>query len=200
MGDKKFEFIVGKPCWELKYCPYGPIVEQYPLAHSEIDLDEIQNQYQEMISNFATGKYKTEDDILDATLRLEYLWPDRWSLVAEYDYSQLQYRTFGHICPVFFNGEPLTETKEVRPWPNSRHIPREVMLKVARRDGQMCQNCGKNVLDHEIEFDHIIPFSKGGPTTVDNLRVLCTDCNRKKRDTLDDMLRINWFDCGDSQE
>src|ERR1700687_6218253 len=20
-----------KPCWELKYCPYGPLVEQFPL-------------------------------------------------------------------------------------------------------------------------------------------------------------------------
>lgn len=23
---------VCKPCWELKYCPYGPLVEQFPLA------------------------------------------------------------------------------------------------------------------------------------------------------------------------
>ncbi len=22
---------VCKPCWELKYCPYGPLVEQFPL-------------------------------------------------------------------------------------------------------------------------------------------------------------------------
>ena len=22
---------VCKPCWELKYCPYGPVVEQFPL-------------------------------------------------------------------------------------------------------------------------------------------------------------------------
>lgn len=24
-----------KPCWELKYCPYGPLVEQFPLSEDE---------------------------------------------------------------------------------------------------------------------------------------------------------------------
>jgi len=24
-----------KPCWELKYCPYGPLVEQFPLHEEE---------------------------------------------------------------------------------------------------------------------------------------------------------------------
>ena len=62
------------------------------------------------------------------------------------------------------------------------------MLKVVRRDGQMCQICHKNVSDSELEFDHVIPFSKGGPVSVENLRVLCSDCNGKKRDKLDDLL------------
>ena len=25
---------VCKPCWEFKYCPYGPLVEQFPLVPS----------------------------------------------------------------------------------------------------------------------------------------------------------------------
>ena len=28
--NKRLEEIC-KPCWELKYCPYGPLVEQFPL-------------------------------------------------------------------------------------------------------------------------------------------------------------------------
>lgn len=28
---------VCKPCWEIKYCPYGPLVEQFPLPDSEND-------------------------------------------------------------------------------------------------------------------------------------------------------------------
>ena len=73
-------------------------------------------------------------------------------------------RVFGHICPVFFSAEPLTETKNRRE--HNRFIPRDVMLKVVRRDGQICQECNKPVRDDEVEFDHIIPFSKGGDSTV----------------------------------
>jgi 5-methylcytosine-specific restriction endonuclease McrA len=62
------------------------------------------------------------------------------------------------------------------------------MLKVVRRDSQLCQVCFKYVRDNELEFDHIIPVSKGGPTSVDNIRVLCRDCNRTKSNTLDEFL------------
>lgn len=33
---KKGEIQVSKPCWVLKYCPYGDFVEQAPLS-SEVD-------------------------------------------------------------------------------------------------------------------------------------------------------------------
>ena len=62
------------------------------------------------------------------------------------------------------------------------------MLKVVRRDSQRCQMCNKYVHDNEIEFDHIIPFSKGGPTTTENIRILCRSCNRKKSDSLKEIL------------
>ncbi|OGF51365.1 MAG: hypothetical protein A2044_01735 [Candidatus Firestonebacteria bacterium GWA2_43_8] len=82
------------------------------------------------------------------------------------------------MCPVFFVNEPLTETSEARRV--SRNISREVMLKVVRRDNSTCQICGQHLLDKEIEFDHIIPFSKGGSTEESNIRVTCLDCNRAK--------------------
>ena len=52
-------------------------------------------------------------------------------------------RVFGHLCPVFFVAEPLTETKDLRS--HSRTISRDVMLKVVRRDGQTCQRCHERV-------------------------------------------------------
>ncbi|MDP7666422.1 MAG: HNH endonuclease signature motif containing protein [Candidatus Poseidoniia archaeon] len=35
-----------------------------------------------------------------------------------------------------------------------------------------------------MEFDHIIPFSKGGANTYRNIQLLCESCNRDKSDTL----------------
>ena len=53
---------------------------------------------------------------------------------------------------------------------------REVFL----RDGGQCQSCGKEVSLREYEVDHIIPWSKGGTTTIENGQCLCRACNRKK--------------------
>ena len=87
-------------------------------------------------------------------------------------------RNFGHDCPVFRCNEPITEGDKLRNV--SRHIPFKVKLKVSLRDNFQCQKCGKSLLIHEINFHHKIPYSKGGPTEENNLRVLCENCNKKK--------------------
>ena len=52
---------------------------------------------------------------------------------------------------------------------------------VWRKDGQTCQECGKDELSlEEIEADHIVPHSKGGQTILSNAQCLCVECNRKK--------------------
>jgi 5-methylcytosine-specific restriction endonuclease McrA len=110
--------------------------------------------------------------------------PDLNRVIASFgQLSEHSCQIFGHTCPVFFVNEPLTETSSFRKI--RRNIPKKTFLRVVRRDNQTCQICGNLLRDNEIMIDHIIPFSKGGPTEESNLRVLCEKCNRSKGSTVE---------------
>lgn len=48
------------------------------------------------------------------------------------------------------------------------------------KQGGICPICGNPYEFEEMEGDHIIPWSKGGKTTPDNLQMTCINCNRSK--------------------
>lgn len=59
----------------------------------------------------------------------------------------------------------------------SRHIPAHVKSAVFQRDRGACVECGANSY---LEYDHIIPFSRGGASTEGNVQLLCRACNLAK--------------------
>lgn len=77
-------------------------------------------------------------------------------------------------------------------------IPSKLKSQVVLRDKGICQICGKQgeIIDlgwevktyedrnhsyrSTFEIDHIIPESRGGQATLDNLQLLCRHCNRSK--------------------
>jgi len=63
----------------------------------------------------------------------------------------------------------------------TRHIPKDVKHEVWVRDGGRCVTCHANTY---LEFDHIIPHSRGGANTVGNVQLLCRKCNLEKRDRI----------------
>jgi hypothetical protein len=182
-----------KPCWELKYCPYGVVVETMPLLspansggrHSS---DETWEQlYKRSIKTLKTTNFKSDDDVWRNMFFVLFADTNKWNYVKDYNPSDVSCNIFGHVCPVFFYGrEGWSETRELRV--HGRHIPRDIMMKVVRRDDYRCRKCGQHVEDRDIEFDHVIPHAKGGPTSVENIRLLCRPCNRKKSDSLPELL------------
>lgn len=283
---------VCKPCWELKYCPYGPLVEQLPLlpvarseaeAHNsylrncldtgmvgqETPLDEFSQSRLERIladddfaEQVAISEVENEirfeavadaDDPLSALFGAPLPPPEEYRVpfdvsfeadlsddapeeirdrvrqkvlslreaaefalqtgvqdgrkpldaarrkmfeneVATFNkdeypeeipntFQEASCNIFGHICPVFFVAESITETSEERR--RGRYIPFSVKMRVVRRDNHTCQECGIHLRDDEVEFDHKIPISKGGSSEEHNIRLTCFDCNRDKSARVD---------------
>lgn len=52
------------------------------------------------------------------------------------------------------------------------------------RDGGECQYCGVNVSLKTGTMDHVIPRSRGGTHTWDNVVLACSKCNQKKADKM----------------
>ena len=67
----------------------------------------------------------------------------------------------------------------------SRNIDLRLRWKVINRDHFRCVVCGASPAKDptiELQIDHIIPWSKGGETVIENLQTLCSKCNLGKSD------------------
>ncbi len=177
---------VCKPCWEIKYCPYGPWVEESPfLPPTRKHAEEHQEYLKECLR---TGVLKNREPLDDNRRRMFQAMinefnPDDYPEEIPKEITEIQCTVFGHICPVVFVAENVTETAEPRR--HGRYIPLQVKMRVVRRDNYTCQVCGKHLLDNEVEFDHIIPISKGGSSEEHNIRLTCFKCNRDKYDRVE---------------
>lgn len=91
--------------------------------------------------------------------------------------------------------DALVETlgQKIR-WTKSAAGQRALMTSALRnsikaRDDYTCQNkmCGVSLADEPhllLEVDHIVPVSRGGMSTRENLQTLCWRCNRTKSNKL----------------
>lgn len=108
------------------------------------------------------------------------------NLIHKYEFNG---ELFGCI-PTFLKHQVINvrEAQSVIPAPSegvmlpakrTRHIPQDMCMHVRARDKHRCRMCGSV---QELQFDHIIPFSKGGDHSLENLQLLCRRCNIRKSD------------------
>jgi len=66
-------------------------------------------------------------------------------------------------------------------------IPQSLRDQVAQRDDQRCLYCRLRQFGNVATFhiDHVVPRSKGGPTTLDNLALQCPNCSLHKSNRVD---------------
>ena len=69
-----------------------------------------------------------------------------------------------------------------------RRIPHQTRAlsrkNILLRDRNCCQYCGTVLSANELTLDHVIPRSRGGNSSWENLVACCHGCNRKKGNRL----------------
>lgn len=76
-------------------------------------------------------------------------------------------------------------TNKINPHTTQRDINLRLRFLVMKRDNFKCYYCGASPANDpsvQLHVDHIIPWSKGGETTIENLRTSCSKCNLGKSD------------------
>ena len=79
-----------------------------------------------------------------------------------------------------------------------KHRPKTRVLGIARRreiyerDNGKCYLCHINLTLKEIQLDHLIPVSRGGDSSAQNLAVACRFCNQSRgsRITIDQLKKL----------
>ncbi|PWE16867.1 HNH endonuclease [Marinicauda salina] len=94
---------------------------------------------------------------------------DRVSIVSEYE-TLIRSPSFAMPAP---------SVVALRDYIKQDRPPAFTRFNVFLRDGFACQYCGSSKLDM-LTFDHIVPRSRGGRTTWDNIVTACAPCNLRK--------------------
>lgn len=59
-------------------------------------------------------------------------------------------------------------------------LPKDCMDILVKKYGERCMNPDCDGDDSILTIDHVIPVSRGGSNTMDNVQILCYTCNRRK--------------------
>jgi 5-methylcytosine-specific restriction endonuclease McrA len=62
--------------------------------------------------------------------------------------------------------------------------------RILARDRYCCQYCGTKGTSFDLTLDHILPLSRGGTTSPENLVVACFACNQRKGDRTPEEARM----------
>lgn len=165
---------VYKPCWDLRFCPYGILVEFFPLpeqvtrAQAIARIEHIKKSLKEgAYSEQKASMFKKEVEIFDP---LDY--PETED---EIKFKSEACKHFGHICPVFFTAEYLENSKELM----RRKMDISILQRnrVAARNANLycyvCQKCGRPLEDYEVGFDREYKTAK--------IVIRCSSCTKRAK-------------------
>ena len=70
--------------------------------------------------------------------------------------------------------EELIPQKKGKEEGKGRYIPKTIKHEAMKRAGYKCEMCGSS---NALQYEHTIPYSVGGKSNSDGIKVLCRNCN-----------------------
>lgn len=127
------------------------------------------------LNNLHAFKDRAREDIEEFIERVQHISPQVVAAeITQRDAVRLKVELEGRGASVRITDTPVRATNGGG---GREPIPERVRNEVWRRDGGHCVDCGSR---ERLEYDHIIPVSKGGSNTARNIELRCESCNRKK--------------------
>lgn len=112
--------------------------------------------------------------------------PYQTILVLNASYEPINFTNWKRAIVLLMKNKAQALGKRVIRLINYIKLPYEKLMQnrpsrsmIYKRDGHKCQYCGST---KQLTIDHIIPRSRGGEDTWENLVVACMPCNTRKGD------------------
>jgi 5-methylcytosine-specific restriction endonuclease McrA len=104
---------------------------------------------------------------------IRYLVLDKVSVMAWYDDWIVHSANWSTRVPAVIM---------LKEYQKPKHTVRLSKRNIFLRDDYKCQYCGEAVSESTATLDHVLPLSRGGKGSWDNLSTACKPCNYRKSD------------------
>ncbi len=135
------------------------------------------------------NRHWTAVHVTNANRALVLLYGDRARVVTD-DYATHDFDSWRDLTEVMDQVQKISTPSFQIAVPEvimlthfNRIPPRQVKFSrrnIYLRDAHTCQYCGKVPPKEELTIDHVMPRSRGGRTTWENVVLACIKCNMKK--------------------
>lgn len=168
----------------------------FPLLNEIVLSENIVNVFGFYVDNFMPANMSVNARGAESELRFETNIVQRLWFYANYllyvnrqcrsekDYEHIKLKVEEHVLErgdeyqkLVNKINRLKQISSNRQQINRKQISDHILAFVLQRDLNKCVLCGD---DSNLQFDHILPVSKGGNNEPENLRILCQQCNQSR--------------------